>query len=442
MALGLWLVLAALVAVSGCGKKGPPLAPNSRVPAAVQQISARRVGNDVYLSFVVPAHNDDQTRPGGTRRIDVYGYTGFAEPPRGRFLDGALLIASVPVAPAPPPEVPLPPAELTQVTTDGAAHGSLIRLVDHLEPDELVDRPLPPLPPVRGSRTPVPAPRPAPAVNPVLRRFYMAIAWSDRDYPSAASTVAALPLVPLPDPPLVETQMEPPSPAPQMLVRWEPSGGLLGFLVDRQLPLEPAPVDEPPRAAGATPIPVPGGPTRYNVYRRTAPDPLALPATGPPPSPFAVDLPLPLNPAPLDALEFRDVVELDERERCYTVRAVRGTGPEQIESEPSLPVCGRPFDVYGPAKPATPFVIPSVGALTLRWDPNGEADLGGYLVLRREAGSATLLSLVDAPIAETIYTDRTVMPGVRYVYVVVAVDTHLPVPNQSEPSNPVEELAR
>ena len=40
------------------------------------------------------------------------------------------------------------------------------------------------------------------------------------------------------------------------------------------------------------------------------------------------------------------------------------------------------------------------------------------------------------------YTDRTVTPGVRYTYVVIAVDNRVPVPNRSEQSIPVEELAR
>ena len=442
--VGSWALIAVALIVSGCGKKGPPLPPNSRIPAAVQQITAKRIGDDVYVSLVVPAQNDDMTRPGVARRIDLYGYTGFTEPPRGRFLDGAVLIASVPVAPAPDPEAPLPAADVVLVSEEGAAHGSLVRLVDHLDPDELVDKPLPP-PVVRGrGATVVAAPRPTPLVNPVLRRFYMAIVWSDRQFPSAASPVLQLPLTPLPEPPIVRpVVVEPPTPLAQMLVQWEPSGGLFGFLLDRQLPLEPAPVDAPPRPGVNEPPPAPAGPTRYNIYRQTALDPLTLP---PPvtaaPSPFAVELPVPVNAAPLAALEYRDPVALDERERCYTIRAVRGTGAAQLEGDPSRPVCERPIDIYGPAPPANVTVTPGVGSLLVSWVRNEESDLGGYLVLRREAGSDRLLSLFDVPIAENQYTDRTVMPGVRYSYVVIAVDSRVPVPNQSEPSIPFEELAR
>jgi hypothetical protein len=229
-----------------------------------------------------------------------------------------------------------------------------------------------------------------------------------------------------------------------MLVQWEPSGGLIGFLLERQLPVEPAVVDEPPRLATDPVEPsAPTGPTRYNIYRQTEPDPLALPVVGAaPPSPFATELPVPVNVAPLESLQYRDPVALDERERCYTVRAVRGLGPTQIEGEPSLPACGRPYDVYGPAPPREVRITPGEGQLTVSWEPNEDVDLGGYLVLRGEAGSATLLPLFDVPIAEPRYTDRTVKPGVRYTYVVVAVDTRLPVPNRREPSIPQEELVR
>ena len=80
--------------------------------------------------------------------------------------------------------------------------------------------------------------------------------------------------------------------------------------------------------------------------------------------------------------------------------------------------------------------------ISLLWEPNGEADLGGYLVLRGRAGDATLQVLTQAPVMGERYEDRDVMPGVRYVYAVQAVDTHQPNPNVSDPSNRVEETAR
>jgi hypothetical protein len=45
-------------------------------------------------------------------------------------------------------------------------------------------------------------------------------------------------------------------------------------------------------------------------------------------------------------------------------------------------------------------------------------------------------------VIETQFTDTTVMPGTRYVYAVVAVDSRLPVPNISGESERIEETAR
>ena len=82
------------------------------------------------------------------------------------------------------------------------------------------------------------------------------------------------------------------------------------------------------------------------------------------------------------------------------------------------------------------------GGISLIWEPNAEIDLAGYLVLRGEAGDATLHPLTATPVVETRFRDTRVTPGSRYVYAVVAVDTHLPVSNVSVESNRVEETAR
>jgi hypothetical protein len=71
-ALGLALVVTAV----GCGKKGPPLAPLIKIPAAPTDLKARRVGGQVYLQLKVPIMNMDRTMPADLARVDVYGFTG------------------------------------------------------------------------------------------------------------------------------------------------------------------------------------------------------------------------------------------------------------------------------------------------------------------------------------------------------------------------------
>ena len=77
--------------------------------------------------------------------------------------------------------------------------------------------------------------------------------------------------------------------------------------------------------------------------------------------------------------------------------------------------------------------------VSLIWDANREADLAGYIVLRAEVPDGTFAPLTPDPITDSTFNDTTARPGVRYAYVVVAVDT---AKNRSAPSNRVEEGAR
>jgi hypothetical protein len=221
---------------------------------------------------------------------------------------------------------------------------------------------------------------------------------------------------------------------------WEPSGGLLGFLLDRALPREVVPFDEGesarPTAASGSEASVPEGPTTYQVYRDTVRGQTAQPDQPLPPS-WRATLPVPMNPDPLQATTIRDAVDFG-LERCYTVRAQRGG----VLSEPSSRVCVTPRDVFPPGPPVGLTTIPSEGAINLNWEPNTESDLGGYLVLRRGPGDATLRQLTSAPIGDARYRDMTVDSGARYSYSVVAVDTQAPQPNASAPSATVDEVAR
>ena len=426
-------LLAAGAALGGCGKKGAPLAPIVRIPAAVDQIAARRVGADVYVTFTVPVQNIDASTPAAIQRVEVYGFTANTPPPRARFLEGATLVGTVEIEPPPLPGQPPPDPATLRRPVQGAA----VTVRDTLTADELIARTLPPLPGVRQAAPPLVAPVAAPAGP--LRRFYMAIAFNDRGRPGPWGGAAELPITPLPDPPaeLRATYTE-----DTLTLTWEPSGGVVGFLLDVQRPQEPAPFDQPPAGTPVQPATadLPPGPTTYNVYRDIAPDPLALPGEQPAPPPGT--RPLPINPLPLTVFMLADPIAIDERERCYTVRALRGVGEAAVESEPSERRCVTPIDLFAPDPPTGLSAIAGEGAISLIWEPNIEGDLAGYAILRAAAGSATLAPLTPSPISETRYVDRDVVPGTRYTYAVVAVDTRLPVPNVSLESNRVEETAR
>ena len=181
---------------------------------------------------------------------------------------------------------------------------------------------------------------------------------------------------------------------------------------------------------------MPEGPTTYQVYRDTVRGPTARPDQPPPPA-WSAALPVAMNPEPLMATTIREAVDFGI-ERCYTVRAQR----RGVLSEPSSRVCLTPSDVFPPGPPVGLATVPSEGAINLIWEPNTESDFGGYLVLRRGPGDATLRQLTSAPIGDARYRDTTVEAGARYSYAVVAVDKHAPQPNASAPSATVDEVAR
>ena len=69
----------ALLGGTACGKKGPPLPPLNRVPAAPVDFLATRRADRVDIQLKIPDANTDGTRPANITRVDVYGYTGPAE---------------------------------------------------------------------------------------------------------------------------------------------------------------------------------------------------------------------------------------------------------------------------------------------------------------------------------------------------------------------------
>ena len=90
-----------------------------------------------------------------------------------------------------------------------------------------------------------------------------------------------------------------------------------------------------------------------------------------------------------------------------------------------------PRDTFPPAAPEGLSVVAGAGTIESELGrQHGEPDLAGYLVLRGEAPGETLQPLTPAPIAGTSFEDKTVKPGVRYVYAIVAVDKAAP-PNRA-----------
>ena len=239
-------------------------------------------------------------------------------------------------------------------------------------------------------------------MEPLHRVLRRRSAFSARGRPGPPGTATDFPLIAGPPPP---TFVHTPYSEASVTIEWTPSGGLLGYLFDHPLApedvplngsLEPVVPPPPPPPASATTVPT--GPVHYNVYRELGADPFA-PPDEPTPTPWNVTHPMPLNPSPLDTMTFSDPVELD-RERCYFVRALRGVPPNAIEGDASEPACLTFTDVFPPAPPTHLVAVADDGGISLIWEPNGEPDIAGYLVLRGDASDATLQPLTPTPIAE------------------------------------------
>ena len=222
-------------------------------------------------------------------------------------------------------------------------------------------------------------------------RIYAIRGLSKSGRPGPASTRVVLPLVPPVTPPTAVAAQMPTEAA--VVVDWTP------------------PVGEPGLPAFS-----------FNVYRRDAP------AT-------------PLNPSPIADPKFEVGGVEYGKEQCFVVRSVQKFETVTIEGVPSAPACLTPLDKFPPAAPKGLRAVAEDGAISLVWDQNGEADLGGYLVLRGEVPGDTLAPITPQPIADANYRDATVKPGVRYVYAVVAVDNATPR-NSSAPSPREEATAR
>jgi hypothetical protein len=414
-----------------CGKKGPPLPPLARIPAAPASPRAVRVGQDVYLSFVVPSANVSGQTPADVGAIEVFAYTGYAAPAGSDPTEGAVRIGTYgvqPVLPAPPPPPEGAPVPPPPPLPPGFVQGATAVVRETLTPEAFAPTP--------GFAAEVEAPQDgedgradesflgpliAPADAAPLKRFYIVVARGPRGRLSAPSTIVSVPLEETSDPPS-DVRIDYTEAA--MTVRWTssptahaaPDAGDPSLLPSRPLrPLPPA--------------------TTYHVFET---------ARGAPPvvDPYALSFPEPLSPQPVAAPEL--AVPGPVRfgvERCFVVRPVDSIAGAPVLGLASQPGCVTPVDTFPPAPPQRLAAIAGLEAINLIWEPNTEADLAGYLVLRGTAPGDTLQALTPTPIRETTYRDQSVTPGQRYVYAVVAVDTATPQ-NVSGQSNRVEESSR
>jgi hypothetical protein len=406
---------------SACGKKGPPLPPLVKVPVPPPEFFAERRGNTVDLRFVVPATNTDGSRPANVAAAEVYAITASPAPAPPQYTDAQLLkygtrVATVPVKAPRNPDLTADPDEpadeVESPEGSGLDQGATARVSEPLTAATLAPVTVPrdprappqpgqPPPPAATDTGPLLGPSPLP-----VSRTYAVVGVSTRGRHGPVSKRVVVPLVPPPPPPA----------APEVAytdtaitITWPPIG----------VPVAPEKTDGdvlPSRPIGTTAPEI-----AYLVYDVTDPDAATK-----------------LTVTPLSDATYEDKRIAWGVKRCYAVRAAETVAGTLIEGDASPATCETLVDTFAPAAPKGLAAIPSDGAINLIWEPNGESDLVGYVVLRARAPSEALEPIMQSPIQETSFRDA-VQPGVTFVYAVKAVDR---AGNESPASAHVTETAR
>ncbi len=414
--------LAAVLALmaAGCGKRGAPLPPLPRVPAAVSEWSALRSDDTVALTLVVPGTNVSGDAPGDIAGIEVYAVTAERAPEleAGRVPAEMTLVASARVRRPLPPLPADAPAALPAVPREpGLDQGERTTFREELTPALRAPRASAPL--ERDAPAPVVA-SDAPALSlPLvfvpegrsLKRHYVAVAVSRRGTRGAWSAIRSVPVGPV--------SGAPSAPA----LTYDAAAVTLTWTAARDARSGPLPATED--TLESRPLGPPGVATRYVIYT-TAPDGSA---------------PARLTEQPVAALTHVTAGVEFGRERCFVVRGVDTLDGVDVEGPASPAACVTPADTFPPPAPTALEAVGGAGVVSLIWEGVDAPDLAGYLVFRGVAGGEPAEQLTPEPIRASSFEDRAVTAGTRYVYVVVAVDSATPA-NRSGPSNRAEETAR
>lgn len=352
---------------------------------APTEFTAQRVGDRVTLRLVVPAASQDPTTPLTIASINIYARTlplGAEPPTLEQLVRRDALVASIDVRPTTPEPAGVAeqqtPASVPAAPPDPRPAPGEIAVWSETVTAAVTN----PVPLTRAQQARVAARRPpwlvvvpsglmVPFVPITLpTRYYVAVGVSDRRRPGPASTMIAVPFGPAPEVPdapvitytestLTLTWTTPDAGAPVTVVETTRAG------------------DE--RSASVVAVPITTG---------TWSTPVA----------FGV-------------------------ERCFVVRRVIRWGAVSTESRTATPVCETPVDRFPPPAPTGLDAVSSGGTdVTLLWDAVTAADLAGYHVLRGEGSGENMQQLTKEPVKALQWADTTTRAGVRYVYVVIAVD--------------------
>jgi hypothetical protein len=391
-ASGILFVAGVLALCAACGKKGPPQPPVRVMPPAPGPVRAHQVGRDVWLGADLTNKRTDGSplSPNAVLRVLRLRPPENLRP--GLVSDRYLVQQFEKQA----TEI----AALTGAALEPSRAEGRLHYVDH---------------------DPVPAPVPSPSGSPAAAAPAATTASAGR---ATARLLYGLQMVdgkdsrsPIRPPTYLEWVNPPPVPHD---VRAEVAEG------EVRLSWTPAaPAAGAPGAAGASGVA--GAPARYNVYRREASAPR--------------DPDAPLDAKPIEEAQYVDRSFHYDVDYLYTVRSVLDVAQGKCESDAEPPVAVRPHDVFAPLAPSGLAVSAEGGVIKVYWFPNAEPDLAGYRIYRRAEGEAEATRVGEVGAAETSWVDNGASPGVRYHYMVTAVDNATPVNESPRSEERTERIA-
>jgi hypothetical protein len=412
--------------MTACGKRGAPLPPLVRVPAAPADFTVERRGDDVKLQFKVPAANTDGSRPANIERIDVYAFTGPVTVNDEQLLKFGTKVASLPVKSPRNPDAATErdePPEEPDLERDGLDQGAVAQLEDPLTAEAFQRVALPKEKRDKSKISPDTGDVSGPLVGPpptVESRTYALVPFNTRGRKGAFSSRQHIPLIPNPKTPA--------TPA----IAYDETG------INVSWPPTPSAVRiQPPATGDLLPARYIGMETSsygYHVYDVSPPTPSDAEKTATPQLAREVRLTGEALAEPL----YHDTRMDWGATRCYTVRTSETIAGLALESDAPPPACVTLEDTFAPAAPKDLQTVATEGAINLIWEPNTEKDIAGYIVLRGTPPAGKLEPITPAPIRETSFTD-TVKAGVPYEYAVEAIDK---AGNRSPMSNRKVEAAR
>lgn len=357
-------LLAALLLVTACGKRGDPRPPVPVIPKATSDLVVTQRGDKVILSWSYPALTTAGRSLTDIRRIHVFRYIEeLPVPAAGR--DPEATVAGE-IDPTEPEPVALF-RRLPQITA-----AQFAKLSGRIESIEKANLPAASF----GARLVYEDDPPFASTEGRPVRVTYAVATESPDARGDLSNLVTI--VPL----AVST------PPADVIATPAAEGIVLAW-------------SAPTSAAKGSGAPVVRG---YNVYRTTADGTPDIFAT-------------PVNPTPVEGTTYTDAPAYGDYE--YRIRSVASTSP-LIESEPSAAVKATYRDVVAPPPPASITVLIETKATRLIWDASDAPDLAGYHIYRRE--EPYRLKLTVGPARETQFVDISVDLGITYSYEVTAVD--------------------